>query len=827
MSKTKRDYARMCDRLLKAETEAEVAAILTECGVMDPRHWKLLGDMPNNRSMVNNQQQDPTGALVEKVINCIDAILTKECFLRKIAPDSPQAPQTMVAAVEKFFRIRDGNLVNLLGDDRTRLAENIQVVATGERADPSFLVIDRGEGQTPARFEDTFLSLRRANKARIPFVQGKFNCGGTGVLPFCGSQAYEFIVSRRCPDLPSGPKLSTGKDATHDWWGFTLVRRLPASAGIYDTAAYVYLAPDGEIPRFQAGELLALPESGKQANNDDEGEAEEVDESDAKSRVNPPKPYRVPLKHGTVIKLYNYRSRARSLATRDVRYELERYLYQLALPIRVTETRQGYRANYFATTVTGTSVTVAEDRSKGYLEDNFPAGGEIAPEGIGRVPIGIALYREKTKEGAKAGVKAKATKRLPKGLQFTINGQVHYAVGPEFFVTRGLNYDFIKDTLLVTADCTHLPDDIRDQLIMPSRDRLRKVPEFERILESIVADLKDRDVLRAINDARKLRRVKEALTEESTQSIFQSLINKDPVFASLFKGGKGLRNPFGPGPEPPEPPYKGKLPPTYFHFTNGKNQISKSFAVDRTCAVELETDAVNGYFELADPNDRGELRIEPACYERWNLTNGHLRIVFRAPSNAKIGDTLAATITVTDPNRAAAGSAPWVNQVTLTFTEGGKEVKPGQKKAARQGEGEALGLPKVVPVYQDHWGDHDFNDHSALRITSDSNGAYVFFVNMDNTYLHNELLRRKEHEKEQAKFAFQWGLVLIALGMLHELKGRQSESSAESGDEEERKPATLEEEVGRFSAGVAAVIVPTVLNLLDGMEAVQDAAVSP
>jgi hypothetical protein len=384
MSKMKRDYARLCDRLLKAETEAEVTAVLTEFGLMDPRHWKPLGGIPNNRSIVNNQQQDPTGAFVEKIINCIDAILTKECFIRKISPDSPQAPQTMVAAVEKFFRIRDGNLVNLIGEDRTRLVENIQVVATGERSEPSFLVIDKGEGQTPARFEDTFLSLVRTNKARIPFVQGKFNCGGTGVLPFCGAQACQLIVSRRCPDLPSGPKLSGGKDPTHDWWGFTVTRRLPASAGVYDTAAYVYLAPDGEVPRMLAHELLVLPEPGKQAIDDDE-EPDEEDQSDAKSRVNPPKAYRVPLKYGTVIKLYSYRWRARSLATREVRYELERFLYQLALPIRVTETRQGYRANYFATTVTGTSVTVSEDRTKGYLEDNFPTGGEIAPDGIGRV----------------------------------------------------------------------------------------------------------------------------------------------------------------------------------------------------------------------------------------------------------------------------------------------------------------------------------------------------------------------------------------------------------------------------------------------------------
>ena len=39
-----------------------------------------------------------------------------------------------------------------------------------------------GEGQTPERMPDTFLSLTKSNKLRIPFVQGKFNMGGTGRL---------------------------------------------------------------------------------------------------------------------------------------------------------------------------------------------------------------------------------------------------------------------------------------------------------------------------------------------------------------------------------------------------------------------------------------------------------------------------------------------------------------------------------------------------------------------------------------------------------------------------------------------------------------------
>jgi hypothetical protein len=818
MLNTQVAYKKICDELLRAESEQEVTQVLEQHQLLDPRHWKPLGNMPNNRSIVNNQQQDPTGALVEKIINSEDAMLTKECFLNNIVPDSPGAPQTMAEAAKKFFKIPDGNLANLTAGELTRFAENIQVVATGKKSEPSYLIIDKGEGQVPARFEDTFLVLQKSNKGGIPFVQGKFNCGGTGVLPFCGAKAYQLIVSKRCPGLPSNPAVNGSKDSTYDQWGFTLIRKLPASAGLYNTMVYMYLAPNGEIPCFEAKEIFALPEVGKETIGEESGsEEEELSEESSMAGNGIPRPYRMPIQYGTIIKLYSYRWSARSLATRDVRFALERYLYHLSLPVRIIETRAGYKAHYFATTVAGTSVTISKDREKGFLEDYFPIGGEIQPEGIGTLPISISLYRERL-PGEK---KAKATKGLPKGLYFTINGQVHYSLAPEFFVTRGMKYEVMKETLLVTVDCTVLPQDIRDELIMPSRDRLRKIPEFETILESIVADLKDRPVLKAINDDRKLRRVKEALTEESVQDVFQSLINKDPVFASIFKNGKGLRNPFGPGPEPPNPPYVGKLPPTYFHFENGKHEIKKAFSIDRTCTVEVETDAVNGYFELPNPLDRGELTIEPKCYERWNLWKGHLRIVLRAPSNARIGDSLDVTITVTDPLLKIKGNPPWINHLTLTFAEGGKEVKPGGPKQKHR-EGGSLGLPKVIHVYKDKWEENNFNERSALKIQKDD-GSYIFYVNMDNKYLHNELLRRKDPEKETAKFAYQWGLVLISLGMLQELKKEELEASKVNDEEDDPAPLFLEEQVGRFSCGVAAVIIPTVLNLMEVMKTQQEA----
>jgi hypothetical protein len=85
----------LCTRLLKAEQEEEVEGILASCGygLENESAWQPLGGMENNFSTVGNQQTEPTGALVEKIINGIDAILMAECFARGIDPESGEAPK--------------------------------------------------------------------------------------------------------------------------------------------------------------------------------------------------------------------------------------------------------------------------------------------------------------------------------------------------------------------------------------------------------------------------------------------------------------------------------------------------------------------------------------------------------------------------------------------------------------------------------------------------------------------------------------------------------------------------------------------------------------
>ena len=71
----------LCLALMRADSEMEVVRILTEAGYWnEKRVWRLYGDRENNFSTIGNQQNRPDAALVEKLINSVDARLMHECL---------------------------------------------------------------------------------------------------------------------------------------------------------------------------------------------------------------------------------------------------------------------------------------------------------------------------------------------------------------------------------------------------------------------------------------------------------------------------------------------------------------------------------------------------------------------------------------------------------------------------------------------------------------------------------------------------------------------------------------------------------------------------
>ncbi|WP_456324747.1 hypothetical protein [Desulfonauticus submarinus] len=282
----------LCITLAQSESENEVIDILKKCGYWDdPTAWRYYGDNENNFAVIGNQQSAPDSALVEKIINSVDAVLMRECLRRGINPESSDAPCSVEDALEEFFGIKHGILTNLLPKERGKLAENIFLVVTGKKSNPNYLIIDKGEGQTPKKMPKTFLSLTKSNKLRIPFVQGKFNMGATGALQFCGKHNMQLIISKRNPQIVE----IEGNDGTSEYWGFTIIRRVAPEKGM-KSSAFKYLAPNGNVLMFKAKSLPLLP-----------GDY--------------PIPYEKPLKWGTFIKLYEYQlGRLKTLATFDLYY---------------------------------------------------------------------------------------------------------------------------------------------------------------------------------------------------------------------------------------------------------------------------------------------------------------------------------------------------------------------------------------------------------------------------------------------------------------------------------------------------------------------------
>ena len=345
------DIKKLALSLARAENEKDVVKILTKNNLWsDEKSWKQFNDSSGNWSIIGNQQSSADTALVEKIVNAVDAVLMRECLRSGIQPKSLDAPKSISEAQKKYFGIYNGKLSSVDARMRSGLAENIYLVATGGESNymnPSYSIIDSGEGQTPELFQDTFLSLSKGNKSEVQFVQGKFGMGGTGVFRF-GSPDHnlQLIISKRDPEIKLGPQS--------DKWGVTVIRRIYPT-GQMKSSIFNYLAPEGKILSFAASSLLLMPGNNLEA-------------------------YGGSLKHGTFIKIYEYNigsGRLKSDATRHLHNRLSLLMPNIALPIKVADIR--YKKSPIKT-LSGLSVRLDDDKREN-LEDNFPSSGELTIDG--------------------------------------------------------------------------------------------------------------------------------------------------------------------------------------------------------------------------------------------------------------------------------------------------------------------------------------------------------------------------------------------------------------------------------------------------------------
>ncbi len=769
----------LCIALAKCESENDVIELLSREGYWDRiEDWQFFGNDENNYSIIGNQQSKPEAAIVEKIINSVDAMLMGQCLSDGIGPESSEAPQSIHDALVKYFQIFDGKLTNISPSERSKLAENIGFVATGQKTNPNYVIFDKGEGQTPAKLHDTILSIRKSNKLRIPFVQGKFNMGGTGVFRFCGERNIQLVISRRNPDVAKHEN-----DPMRDYWGFTVIRRDDPTHGAR-SSNYKYLAPSNHILFFPTGDLDILPS-------------------------NYPEPYGQPLSWGTYIKFFEYKigPGLRTNILFDLYNKLSVLMPQVALPIKLYERRKGYRGNSFETVLSGLSVRVDEDRSEN-IEENFPTSGSMTVNGQ-KMKYSIYVFKK--------GKHEKFTK--DEGIVFTINGQTHGYLSKSFFTRSSVGLSYLAESILVILDCSEIDGRAREDLFMNSRDRLATCPlksEIERQIEEL---LKKHPGLLILKDKRRREEIEYKLSDQQPLSdVLKDILKKSPTLARLFVQGLKLTSPFNTNGAANAKEYIGEMFPSIFTLTkkfpydNPKQAHLKS-----KFRVEFQTDVANDYFDRS--KDPGFFKLfvngKESDDAAINLWNGHAYLNV-ALSDVKVGDSVHYLSELHDISR----PQPIVEEFYVTVVEPLEKYPtvPGRRKPPASTDPGydtkkpgGFSLPNIVEVSKDgrtgpSWEQQSFNEYSALKVKGSEEDGFDFFVNIDNIHLLSDLKPAKGSEIMAIQAKYKFGLVLIGLALINDKnKPKNGEQETEAED--------IFSIVERTSKAISPVIIPMIDSL--------------
>ena len=572
------DPERLFYQLVDASTETDVEAIVNHFYLGgDAGFWRPYGDNEAMFGVVENQQANPVPALVEKVMNGIDAILEKKVLEDGIDPRSPKAPQSLKEALDRYF---PGHKNWDIAQARRERARDLQIVASGPRSDTSLLVYDDGVGQAPEEFPKTFLSLLRGNKNDVLFVQGKYNMGGAGAVAFCGDKRYQLIASKRF----DGSKPL----------GFTLLRQHPpedAEDMHRKNTWYEYLVIDGEIPTVVVDKL-------------DIGLEDRLFET------------------GSFVKLYSYQlpPGARSIISRDLNLSLNEFLFEPALPFLTVDNNERYPDNKVpVTAVYGLKRRLEGDDKT--IEAQFSL--EDTSKVFGKLTVTVYVFKARSRGKGVKETKAYIQREYFKNnmaVLFSLNGQVHGNFTSEF-ITRGLKMPLLKDYVLIHVDCSQLHLRVRNELFMASRDRLKD----SNIAAAFRKHLRELLSASELSDIAKRRKASLSLDDKDTSKMLREVTRNLPMNDALTKI---LRQTFDlpesrPGDakakkdrperkwesEPRDaPPFDPKRFPSAFSVKGGeqgKNSI-KLFKLPRggTRTISFATDVENEYFDRSsEPGD--------------------------------------------------------------------------------------------------------------------------------------------------------------------------------------------------------------------------------
>ncbi|WP_338359821.1 hypothetical protein [Yeosuana marina] len=749
-----KDKKELFHQIFLAKDETELQAVIdANSKIFDNNNWKPLGNNKSNYGVVKNQQSNPIAALIEKITNSIDALLTKKCFEKGEDPASSSAPQSMEEAIETFYHDNNWDLQSF----RRKQAEEIQIIADGKgprtqrNQDPtSVIVYDNGEGQHPEHFENTFLSLLRGNKNNVQFVQGKYNMGGSGAIVFCGKKRYQLIASKR---------YSNDGD-----FGFTLIREHPKKEADHAKETwYEYLLIDNKIPSFPIDELDLNLENRK-------------------------------FKTGTIIKMYSYQfPTGYSGFAQDLNQSINEFLFDPALPILTKDTALRYPNNKVLINDLYGLKRRLQNEEKDYLDDKF---SEVFEDDMfGKAKVSCYVFKTKVR-----GFDLKKSKQVIQdryfknnmAVMFSLNGQVHGHYTSEF-ITRSLKLNLLKNHLLIHVDCTNMKYDFRKELFMASRDRLKSGDEVNYLRSYLASQLSKADG-RLSEIEKKRRQAVDIDTSSNTSDLLKNFSKNLPLDSDLMKllndtfkldlkkEKKSKQEKKQSKNEKVESPFDPQRYPSMFKIdtkNDGIHEVAK-IPLNGEKTIKFSTDVENDYFDRTD--DPGELQLsilgiksndlfggdapgepkEPS--ELFNViksspNKGTIKISLNPKETLKVGDAVQMQVSLTAPGEDF-NEIFWVK---IADKETKKEEAPKVED-----DNESLGLPNMVFAYEDKegkgenaisWDDVetatslDMDIKTVMAPEAQGDNLNAIFINMDSSVLKTFKSKYKNPNQEQLEIA--------------------------------------------------------------------------
>ena len=738
-----------------SKDEIELTKILDKYPqIFDDDNWKALGNNRSNYGVVKNQQSSPIAALIEKMTNSIDALLTKKCYEYGLEPSSNEAPNSMDEAIDKFYPENNWDL----RDFRRNQSEELQIIADGNgprtqrsKQPTSVIVYDNGEGQHPENFEDSFLSLLRGNKNNVRFVQGKYNMGGSGAIVFCGKKRYQLIASKRY---------------TNDGnFGFTLIREHPKKESDHAKETwYEYLLIDGKIPSFPIDKIdLGLTNR--------------------------------KFETGSIIKMYSYQfPTGYSGFAQDLNQSINEFLFNPALPILTADTAERYPNNkVLVNDLYGLKRRLLGEEAE-YLDDKFSE--YYNDDVIGKMKVSCFVFKTKVKDFDLKRSKEVIQSRYFKNsmaVMFSMNGQVHGHYTAEF-ITRALKLNLLKSHLLIHVDCTEMNYNFRKELFMASRDRLKGGDETLFLRSYLSSQLSKKDGRLAEIEKRRKQAV-DIDTSSNTNDLIKSFTKNLPLDSDLMKllgetfkldvkkKDKSKKQEKKPSKQDKnEVQFEPQRYPSQFKIdakNNGKKEVA-SIPINGEKTIKFSTDVENDFFDRID--DPGELKIsilninnneteggtapgEPKTpTELFNIiksspNKGSIKIGLNPKDELKVGDAVQMEV-------ALSSSGGEFSEIFWVIIADKKEKK--EKVPKQEDDNEPLGLPQLVFMYKEPV-EHEENQVSWDAVEEatgleanyqtvmipDAEGDTLksIYVNMDSTVLKTFKSKYKNPNHEQLELS--------------------------------------------------------------------------